>query len=169
MERDPETVLPVGETHVAFNYEQRDIALFIALGAALAQAQVLEFGIAHLLGLVESGGDNRLTEISSGFLEKTLGALARKVKVHTTDPELASKLEEIVEKRNFVAHRVLQKYQWPMMSDDSYREAICELDAIRQLLIDAEFEVTRALKEAKNLDLVVVGIDPETQQPRVLL
>lgn len=169
MEHAQGTVLPVGETHVAFNYEQRDIALFVALGAALAQAQVLEFGIAHLLGLIESGGDDRFEEISSGFLEKTLGALARKVKGHTTDPGLASKLEEIVEKRNFVAHRVLQKYQWPIMSDDSYLEAIRELDAIRQFLTDAEFVVTSALKEAKNLDLIVVGVDPETQQPRVLL
>lgn len=169
MDRDRQTILPVGETHVAFNYEQRDIALFVALGAALAQAQVLEFGIAHLLGLIESGGDDRFKEVSNGLLEKTLGALARKVKGHATDPALANKLEEIVEKRNFVAHRVLQKYQWPIMSDDSYLEAIRELDAIREFLTDAEVVVTRALKEAKNLDLIVVGIDPETQQPRVLL
>jgi len=169
MDRDQQILLPVGETHVAFNYEQRDIALFVALGAALAQAQVIEFGIAHLLGLIESGGDDRFKEISSGLLEKTLGALARKVKGHATDSALACKLEEIVEKRNFVAHRVLQKYQWPIMSDDSYLEAIRELDAIRQFLADSELVVTRALKEAENLNLIVVGIDPETQQPRVLL
>jgi len=168
MERS-QTILPVGETRIAFNYGQRDIALFVALGAALAQAQVLEFSIAHLLGLIESDGGGQYKDVSGGFLEKTLGALARKVKSHTTDSGLSTQLEEIVEKRNFVAHRVLQKYQWPMMNDESYLEAIRELDAIRQSLTDAEFVVTRALKEAKNLNLIVVGIDPETQQPRVLL
>ena len=64
--------ISVGGDQVAFNYEPRDCALFLALGAALAEVQALELHLALLLGMAETGGGDSFDSALSGFLSKTV-------------------------------------------------------------------------------------------------
>ena len=121
-----------------------------------------------LLDLIESGGGPSHGQLVAGFLEKTLGMLARRIRLHDPEAETATILDHIVERRNFLVHRFLQKYGWPMMSDEEYIAAIVELNEMREYFSKSQLTLTRTLKEAKDLQLLVVGINPQTGQPELL-
>jgi hypothetical protein len=76
----PPLLLQVGNTTLRFNYEPNDAALFLALGAAVAEVQALEFHLVQMLGLVLSTDDKSHTEITDEYFQKTLGSIARKLR-----------------------------------------------------------------------------------------
>ncbi len=161
--------LSAGGRLFRFHYEEWDRPLFIALGAALAEAQSLEFQLASMLGFASTTGKERPTvELTEGFLSRTLGYLARKIRELAPDDQTASVLEDVVEKRNYLVHRCLRNYGWPMSGIDEYREAVRELDGIRTALRDSGDAIILALQRAKDLDIILVRTNPETGEPELV-
>ena len=152
-----------------FHYEEMDRPLFIVLGAALAEAQALEFLLASLLGLADPSKAGRpMEELSEEFLSKTLGYLAKKIQEQDPSDETATILENLVKKRNYLVHKCLREYGWPMSTVEEYAKAVQEIDGIRTLLRDGGDAVTVALKRAKKLDLIIVRTNPETGLPELV-
>jgi hypothetical protein len=139
------------------------------LGAALAGAQSLEFQLASLLGFASTTGKEPSTvELTEGFLSRILGHLARKIRELAPDDQTAAVLEEVVEKRNYLVHRCLRKYGWPMSNIDEYRKAVREIDGIRTTLRDSGDAIILALQRAKDLDIILVRTNPETGEPELV-
>ncbi|HEX9596233.1 MAG TPA: hypothetical protein VF982_05085 [Anaerolineales bacterium] len=162
-------ILKAGGRLFRFHYGEWDRPLFIALGAALAEAQSLEFQLAHMLGLASTANEERLTaELTEDFLSRTLGYLARKIREYAPDDHTATVLDDLVETRNYVVHRCLRDYGWPMSSIDEYQKAVHELDDIRTLLRDGGDTIILAIQKAKDLDIILVRTNPETGKPQVV-
>jgi hypothetical protein len=162
-------LLKAGGQLFLFHYEEWDRPLFIALGAALAEAQALEYLLATMLGIASSSAANRsVEELTDDFLSRTLGSLARKIREFAPDDRIAAVLDELVEKRNYLVHRCLRSYGWPMSTIEEYGEAVRELDSIRTFLRKGGEAVTLALQKAQALDIILVRTNPETGQPELV-
>ena len=162
-------ILTAGGQHFRFHYEELDRTLFIALGAALAEAQALEFLLAHLLGMASSTATGRPADtLSEEFLTRTLGCLARKIREMAPGDETAATLDKLVEKRNYLVHRCLREYGWPMSTVEEYGTAVKELDTIRTILRDGGDVVTVALQKAQSLDIILVRTNPDTGLPELV-
>ena len=72
-------LLQVGDRTLRFNYEANDAALFLALGAAVAEVQALEFHLVHMLGMLLSADGKKHEEVTDEYFQKTLGTLAKKL------------------------------------------------------------------------------------------
>lgn len=106
--------------------------------------------------------------MAEGFLSRTLGHLARNIRELAPDDQTAAALEDVVEKRNYLVHRCLRKYGWPMSNFEKYREAVREIDGIRTSLRDGGDLIILALQRAKDLDIVLVRTNPETGEPELV-
>ena len=155
-------VLRVGETTLRFSYEPNDAALFLALGAAVAQVQALEFHLVQMLGLMLSTEETSHAEVTEEYFQKTLGTLARKLRGEVGNAELASALEKVVHDRNHLIHGFLRAHQWPMLLPSEYVAAIQELDAMAKFFQESGDQITLALRKAKDLNIVLLKINPET-------
>ena len=156
MHDDGSIPLRVGEG-AAFDFQRgrNDLALFAALGAALAEIQSFEFGLATQLGL--------LTRLDPAeFWSRTLGRLIRELQQQLPDHALADRLELVRRKRNHVVHSVLRSYGWPLMSDSKYIRAVKEIEDIRSLIEGVGVEVARYLSDRSLLKLLLISIDRET-------
>lgn len=164
----PPLLLQVGDTTLRFNYEPNDAALFLALGAAVAEVQALEFHLVQMLGLVLSGIDSRShSEITDEYFQKTLGSIAKRLRGVVGNAELASSLEKVVHDRNHLIHGFLRAHQWPMLSPAKYVAAIRELDATAQFFRESGDTITLALRRAKDLQVFLLKTNPETGLPEV--
>ena len=159
--------LKVGDHTVVVDWPPNDHALFVCLGAALAQAQVFESTIAHFLSALDR--KNQSTEHSCNFDElmeqntsKTLGWLSQRLRDSVGDEALADALDEARVKRNFLVHNILKKYGWWAMNDESYIECINEVNSIRDTLSNAEREVIKRLQDTGALEVLAVSINPST-------
>lgn len=151
-----------------FHYEERDRPLFIALGAALAEAQALEFLLAGVLGLATSSKGGDADALNDDFLSRTIGYLARRIREYAPDDETADVLDQLVEKRNYLVHRYLRKYKWPMATIDEYGNAVRELDQIRTFLRDGGDSIVLAMKRAQDLEIIMVRTNPDTGEPELI-
>jgi hypothetical protein len=163
-----QTILKVGNTMLRFNYEQNDAALFLALGAALAEVQALEFHLVQMMGLLLSNEGASHDEVTDQFFQVTLGTLARKMRGEVGAPELAEALDRVVKERNHLVHGFLRAHKWPMLSADGYLNAIQELDKAAKFFRESGETITVALKKAKDLPVFLLRINPETGLPEHL-
>ena len=135
----------------------------------VAEAQSLELLLAGMLGLATSPDSDRpVDELSEDVLSRTLGNLARRIRELTPDDQTAAVLDEVVEKRNYLVHRCLRKYGWPMSTIEEYGEAVRELDGIRTLLRNSGDAVALALQRAQALDIILVRTNSETGKPELV-
>jgi hypothetical protein len=160
-------LLKVGDTTLRFIYEANDAALFLALGAAVAQVQALEFHLVQMLGLMLSTEGRSHDEVTEEYFQKTLGTLAKKLRGEVGNAELASALEKVVRDRNYLIHGFLRAHQWPMLSPSEYIAAIQELDAMAKFFRESSDQITIALRKAKDLEIVLLRVNAETGLPEV--
>lgn len=167
-------ILNAGGQLFRFHYEELDRPLFMVLGAALAEAQALEFRLSLLLRLATSTNTGRPTDtlstdtLSDEYLSRTLGFLARKIREMAPGDETAAKLDELVERRNYLVHRCLREYGWPMSTVEEYAKAVQEIEAIRTILSDGSVTVTLAMQKAQSLNIIVIGTNPDTGLPELV-
>ncbi len=149
-------VLQVGDKYgFEFQGKSNDLPLFAILGNALAAVQSFEMSIQVHLNLLSNDEPDR-------FYSLTLGALIKQFQKQLPDSGVATLLENVREKRNYLVHRILREYQWPMMSDEDYVRAINEIDQIRELMEQANIEVSRYLVDRSLVNLVVLSIDHDS-------
>ena len=135
-----------------FGDDESDIAVFAALGSALAQIQSFELQLATQLGI--------LARIDTQeFWGRTLGTVIREFRTHLPDQALASQLEEVRSRRNHLVHGILRDYGWPMMSTEDYNKLIVEIESTRVLLGKVAIDVSRYLSDKSLMKIVVVSID----------
>lgn len=159
--------LQVGESTLRFNYGPNDAALFLALGAAVAEVQALEFHLVHMLGLLLSPSAGSHTEVTAEYFQKTLGTLAKKLRGEVGDPELAQSLEKVVRERNHLIHGFLRTHQWPMSSSAEYVSAIRELDELTKFFRASGDTITMALRKARDLQVFLLKTNPDTGLPEI--
>jgi hypothetical protein len=161
-----EIILQVGDKYgFAFQGKRNDLALFAILGSALAEVQAFEMSIAINLGLLSEKGDSGgkfASDELDRFYSQTLGTLIKQFQKHLPDSGVASLLENVRERRNYLVHRVLRTYQWPIMSDEDYVRAIKEINEIRSLIESASVKVSRYLVDRSLADLTVFSIDQQS-------
>lgn len=148
-----------------------DLPLFACLGAALAEVQALEFAlVTNISGFAqkEATGVPSKATLRDDLLEKTLGLLSRKFQNLLPDEQLKELLSQVVEKRNYLVHRFLRTYQWPMMSAEDYVRAIQEAESIRSFLQKANLDISKYLRDEELLKLIIVHIDHESGEATIL-
>jgi hypothetical protein len=157
--------LRVGTQQLRFHYEPNDSALFLALGAAVAEVQALEFHLVHMMGMLLETTDTSHNEVTEEYFRRTLGTLAKKMRASATDAALAETLDETVRKRNYLIHGFLRAHQWPMTSDTMYLVAIRELDEMTKFFRASGDAITMSLKRTKDLQVFLAKSNPETDLP----
>lgn len=166
MQHKEKIVLKVGNRYgFEFQGEQNDLSLFAILGNALAAVQSFEMSIAIHLGLLSNKQKPNAMNNNDDFdrfYSLTLGVLIKQFREHLPDSGVAALLEEVRIKRNYLVHKLLREYQWPMMSDEDYVRAIKEVDQIRDLIEKAGVEVSRYLVDKSLAKMVVFAIDHES-------
>ena len=151
------TELKIGDRYIVpWRGTKNDLALFAALGAAIAEVQSFEFHLISLLGIIDKPTD------ADKFYERTLGSLIKVLNRSIQDAEIVQVLEDVRNKRNRVVHSFLREYQWPMMSDNDYVCAIQDLETTRSFIERTGVELSRYLSDQALVDLVVVSINHET-------
>lgn len=161
-------VFQVGEKSFRFKYRTEDAALFLALGAAVAEVQSLEFHFVNLLALAAATTGRDHAEVTEEYFAKTMGSVARKLKGENGRREIADHLDEIVAKRNYLIHAFLRKHQWPMASPSGYANAILELDGLAKFFRESGDTITIAVRTLKNLPIFLIKTDPETGLPELV-
>jgi hypothetical protein len=159
-------VLQIGNKYgFEFQGKSNDLALFAILGNTLAAVQSFEMNIAVHLDLLSEkrrlNRQNRNDDLDR-FYSLTLGALIKQFQKHLPDSGIATLLENVREKRNYLIHRILREYQWPIMNDEDYVRAIKEMDQIRELMEKANVEVSRYLADHSLANLIVFSIDNDS-------
>ena len=79
-----------------------------------------------------------------------------------TQPPVAERLEEARKGRNYLVHHILRKYEWPMMSDEDYIDAVKEIDKIRDLIETVNVEVAQYLSDRSLLNIIVLSINHDS-------
>jgi hypothetical protein len=159
--------IQMGKTPIVFSLPEREHALFLALGMALAEIQSFETGIAFLLSSIANEAGHKVEEgyfdkLMQEYGSKTLGLLVKHFREVVRDEEISSLLEEVKNKRNYIVHNILREYGWPMMSDEVYVKAIEEITQITQKIRDAERIIVPYLREEKILKIILMSIDVKT-------
>lgn len=166
MKKTGKIVLQVGNKYgFEFQGKQNDLALFAILGNTLAEVQSFEMSIAIQLGLLSEKmqPDKQIMNVEfDQFYSLTLGTLIKQFQKHLPDSGMAMLLENVRVKRNYLVHYILRKYQWPMMNDEDYVQAIKEMEQIRELIENAQAEVARYLSNRELIDLVVFSINHDS-------
>ncbi len=137
--------------------------LFLSLGAALTEIQVFESGIIFLLGGIKSKKDGTdITSIFQNDESKTLGKLINELIYFIEDDEMKNLLTIIRDDRNYIIHKILRKYGWPLMSEVSYVNAIKEILEITEIMHKSGPLINEYIKRKKILDLI--NFDPIVEQ-----
>lgn len=157
-------MLRVGDRH-AFEFlgGHNDLALFAAIGAAMAEIQSFELHVHSLLdALAHKTGERESSGEGDELYTKTLGTLIRLLKARLPDDELADCLDEARERRNHIVHRILRAYGWPLMTENDYIRAIKETERARETISVAGLTLSRYLKDRSLVNIIAVEMDPET-------
>jgi hypothetical protein len=156
-------ILQIGDRYIfEFMGKRNDLALFAILGNALAAIQSFEMGISIYLNILSKGKSSNFPNSDcelERFYSLTLGVLIKQFQQYLPNSGVASILENVREKRNYLVHRVLRVYQWPLMSGEEYVRAIHEIDEIREYIENAEVEVSRYLSDQSLVNLIVISIE----------
>jgi hypothetical protein len=131
--------------------------LFWSLGAALTEIQVFESSIIFLIGGIKSKEED--IDIKATFEKdesKTLGILINELIKSIEDEEFKNILKIIKEDRDYIVHKILRKYGWPVMSDLKYKNAIKEILEIREIIHRSGPLLIEYIKVKKILDLFKV-------------
>jgi len=169
---DEETFLRVGNYGFVFQRGRNDLALFVSLGGALTEVQSFEMlveGYVKDLTLDASSEDTMQTENPERFFSQSLGILIKNFQKHLPDKDIAPLLERARDRRNYLVHKILRQYGWPLMSDDDYVRAIQEIEGIRELIQDTGVEISRYLKDRSLANLVVLSIDHKTGEVKQII
>lgn len=173
MRTNEQIVLYVGEQHgFVFQRGRNDLALFAALGTALAEIQAFEMSIENHLQVLShkaSAEDLAPSKNPEQFYSQTLGMLIKEFQKFLPDTGIAELLENVRKKRNYLVHKILRAYQWPLMSDEDYVRAITEIEEIRAFIEHANVEVSRYLANHSLIGLVVVSIDRKTGEVKQIV
>jgi hypothetical protein len=166
--------IKVGETNVIYNLSSNDHALFLSLGAALAQIQVFETTITGFLTSLEANNsngqehNNTFEDTFTKYGEKTLGTLIKLFKDHIKDEATTNILEEARRGRNYLVHHLLKHYGWWLMNDNSYLEAIQEITNITRVIMQADDAIIRYVVGHQVLQSVAVRINEHTGEIEII-
>lgn len=131
------------------------VQLFLALGAALTEIQVFESGIIFLLGGIKLKNEEvDLKTIIEEDESKTLGILINELIQFIEDDEVKNLLKIIRDDRNYIIHKILRKYGWPVMSELKHENAIKEILEIREVMHKSIPLINEYIKTKKILDLI---------------
>lgn len=129
--------------------------LFWALGATLAEIQVFESHMIFLLGGIKSKKkDVDLKILYEKDESKTLGILINELHSHVKDDNFKKLLKLVVDNRNYIIHKVLRFYGWPVISESQYQNAIDEILVIRDILHESITVIDKYIKSNKILELM---------------
>src|SRR3972149_350547 len=151
----------------AFQRSRNDLALFASLGSALAEIQAFEVGIEGFLRLLSQKAfapDGASSKNAARFYSQMLGMLIKQFQKPLPDTGTATLLENVREKRNYLVHKILRDYQWPIMNDEDYIRAIKGIEGIRAYIESAGIETSRYLANRSLLNLIVVSIEGSRSQ-----
>lgn len=161
-------VLKVGNTSIVFDFQDNDHALFVSLGAALTEIQVFETMLLTHLSIFKNNLENKdIDSIHQENIDKTLGQLARLFIEIVKNDEIGYLLIEVRDKRNFLVHKILRKYGWPLMSDDDFLKSYKEINDIREFIYQAKMKLASFLNSQDFSNAIVVAINPKTGKPYV--
>lgn len=130
---------------ISFNFEGEEFdfeentdlvnKLFLALGATLAEIQVFETSIIHLVSRIKSKNKSITFEQALEKDEgKTLGRLINELINHIEAEEFKNMLIILRDDRNYIVHNILRRYGWPIVSEKKYEHAIKEILQIREIM-----------------------------------
>jgi hypothetical protein len=150
-----------------YSYEQNNELvnqLFWALGATLTEIQVFETGMIALLGGIKSKSGIELKKAFEKDESKTLGLLINELINKIEDKEFKDLLIIIRDDRNYIVHKILRKYGWPIMSELQYESAIKEILEIRDIIHNSEplmfkYFKTKKLFDFMNIEPIIEIID----------
>jgi len=129
--------------------------LFWALGAALAEIQSFETGIIFLLGGIKSNKKGiDLKTIFEKDESKTLGVLINELIHYIEEEEFKNLLKILKDDRNYIIHKILRKYGWPVMSELKYEYAIKEILEIREIMHKSGPLLNEYIKTKKIIELI---------------
>ncbi len=153
-------IIRVDNTNLVFDFQERnDKALFIALGQTLTEIQCFETCIYSLLSSIQDKNRvNALTDYFQNNEKKTLGQLINELIVHIPDEIVKQNLIDVRDKRNYIVHKILRKYGWPLMSDKDYLIAITEIAEIKNFINVSEPIITKYIRDNNILDLIIFEI-----------
>ena len=165
--------LMVDDQPVVFSFSDKEHALFLSLGAALAEIQSFETSIAFWLSSLATkkapkGKPSFEDEIIIHF-EKTLGRLIKHFMLELHNKDIADLLEQVRIKRNHIVHNFLRANGWPLMSSTKYIAAIREIDDFRKFLADAEPAVCRHLSDKEKMNIRMLTYDPITGEIDIIV
>lgn len=159
-------ILMVGDTSVVFDFQDNDFALFVCLGAALTEIQVFEGTLLNHLTIFRSNLESKdMKSMLEQNIDKTLGQLARLFIEVVKDDEIGNLLIEVRDKRNFLVHKILSKYGWPLMSDDDFLTCYKEIGDIRDFIYQAKTKLDAFLNSQRFTNAIVIAINPKTGKP----
>ncbi|MBI2857082.1 MAG: hypothetical protein HYX95_02065 [Chloroflexi bacterium] len=172
MQNEGITLTVGGKYGFEFQRGQNDLALFTSLGSALAEIQSFELAIEGLLSalsLVSPTIQSHRKQNPERFYSQTLGSVIKVFKKYLPDSGIDKLLDTTREKRNYVVHKILREYGWPIMDDEDYVRAIKEIEGIRAYIENANIEVCRYLTDRSLLDLLVVSVDGKTGEVKCIV
>lgn len=145
-----------GKYAFPWNGNPDDLALFAALGAALAEIQSFECHVVTMLGAIHGHPE------TDRFFDRTLGQLIKTLRESFPDSDIDEKLEEIRKTRNRIVHSFLREYEWPMMRTEQYVRAIQDLECSRQTFEQVAVELSAYLSDRSLVELIVVRVNEST-------
>ncbi|MBK8563434.1 MAG: hypothetical protein IPN76_08815 [Saprospiraceae bacterium] len=150
-------VIQVGDINIALKYENKhDKVLFTLLGEALTEIQCFENCIYALLsGVQHSESKNSLIDFFEKNEKKTLGQLIYDLVDYIENEEMKNTLIEARDKRNFLVHKILRQYGWPLMGDKEYLKAFQEIVAIRNFIHVSQPILLNYIQDKKILEIYI--------------
>lgn len=114
------------------------------LGLAVMDSQRLEYQLAFMMLLVnnefdlkDSDFDKRIDDYMLGLSKQTLGRLITKLKEHVeVNEELQRRLEEALDARNFLIHRLLNQAGEKFLTIEGRKELLQLVKAKRKILYE---------------------------------
>jgi hypothetical protein len=136
-------IITLGDQPYGINYSDEDHLLFVFMGRTLTEIQVFEsmlcFTLSSIMKDCEAITD--FEEAMNSNTSKTLGQIANIIKMHLKDDELAGRLIDLKNKRNYFIHDFLRYYGWPMMGKDKYAQALEEMEKLQLELKDVYLQI----------------------------
>lgn len=162
-------IVKIGNSNIALKYDNKnDKVLFTVLGEALTEIQCFENCIYSLLsGIQGNEGGISLEDYLERNERKTLGQLIYGMDRYIDNENVKNNLIEVRDKRNYLVHKILRKFGWPLMSDDQYLEAIKEVVEIRNFINSSEPVITKYIRDNNILDIVIFELTSSEKKSNI--
>jgi len=133
--------------------------LFLVLGATLAEIQIFESHMIFLLGGIKFKSKViNIKEIFKKDESKTLGVLINELFHYIEDEEVKDFLKIIRDDRNYIIHKILRKYEYPIMSKSTYQYAIKEIMEIKENIHKSTPLISQYIQSKKILELIDIDV-----------